>query len=96
MSASDSASVRTRCDFWLAKKNRKCGMLAKAGETRCGNHREHGPERVPCAHCKTSVSALGLEKHLRKCPALANAIARTRAPYSVSYTHLTLPTTPYV
>lgn len=83
MSASEAASVRTRCDFWLVKKNRKCGMLAKAGETRCGNHREHGPERVACAHCKTSVSALGLEKHLRRCPALANVTARTRAPYFV-------------
>jgi tRNA:m4X modification enzyme len=86
MAASETASGRAaakKCDFWLEKKNRKCGMLVKAGETRCGNHREHGPERVACAHCKTSVSALGLEKHLRKCPALAHATARTRAPYFV-------------
>ena len=84
MSASDAASVRpAKCDFWLAKKNRRCGMLARAGETRCGNHREHGPERVACAHCKTNVSALGLEKHVRRCPALAHAAARARAPYFV-------------
>ena len=86
MAASETASERAaakKCDFWLEKKNRKCGMLVKAGETRCGNHLEHGPERVACAHCKTSVSALGLEKHLRKCPALAHATARTRAPYFV-------------
>ena len=78
MSASDAASVQAKCDFWLAKKNRRCGMLARAGETRCGNHREHGPERVACAHCKTNVSALGLEKHVRRCPALAHAAARAR------------------
>ena len=83
MSASDAASVQAKCDFWLAKKNRRCGMLARAGETRCGNHREHGPERVACAHCKTNVSALGLEKHVRRCPALAHAAARARAPYFV-------------
>ena len=84
MSASDAASVRpAKCDFWLAKKNRRCGMLARAGETRCGNHREHGPERVACAHCKTNVRALGLEKHVRRCPALAHAAARARAPYFV-------------
>jgi len=83
MSASDAASVQAKCDFWLAKKNRRCGMLARAGETRCGNHLEHGPERVACAHCKTNVSALGLEKHVRRCPALAHAAARARAPYFV-------------
>ena len=83
MSASDAASVQAKCDFWLAKKNRRCGMLARAGETRCGNHLEHGPERVACAHCKTHVSALGLEKHVRRCPALAQAAARARAPYFV-------------
>jgi tRNA:m4X modification enzyme len=44
---------------------------------------EHGPERVACAHCKTHVSALGLEKHVRRCPALAQAAARARAPYFV-------------
>ena len=79
MSASDAASVQAKCDFWLAKKNRRCGMLARAGETRCGNHREHGPECVACAHCKTNVSALGLEKHVRRCPALAHAAARASA-----------------
>ena len=83
MSASDAASVQAKCDFWLAKKNRRCGMLARAGETRCGNHLEHGPERVACAHCKTHVSALGLEKHVRRCPALAQVAARARAPYFV-------------
>ena len=74
---------QAKCDFWLPKKRRACGMLTKAGSFQCGNHQLNGPKRLRCEFCKTNVPAAGLVKHLNKCPAKAHQTARQHVPYFV-------------
>ena len=82
-SAKEGALPPNKCDFWLSKKRRACGMLVKAGATKCGNHTENGPARVPCEFCKTNIPAAAVEKHLRRCPAKAHVERREHVPYFV-------------
>ena len=70
-----------RCVFFIAKKKRRCGMLAKPGATLCGNHARDGDDgaRVECEHCKTRVA--NLAKHLRRCPARLHKVEQASQPY---------------
>lgn len=57
-----------RCDFYIERKRRHCGMMCRKGTSRCVVHAETSEKRVPCPlDPKHSVSESSLQKHLRKC-----------------------------
>ena len=61
-----AASCPRRCTFWMERKNRRCGQMAKPGSSEpalCGNHAVgDGVERVECPHCNSRVVAADLAR----------------------------------
>lgn len=62
-----------RCEFWMEKKKRQCGMQKKAGLKLCTEHMaqlDGDDERVPCPlDSKHTVKVRDMKKHLLKCNA---------------------------
>ncbi|CDO94529.1 unnamed protein product [Kluyveromyces dobzhanskii CBS 2104] len=64
---SDESADRLQCEFFLVKKNRRCGMTRRAGSKLCSEHSKDA-DRVPCPLDPThTVCSSKLRVHMRKC-----------------------------
>lgn len=67
----EKKSQENKCGYFIAQKQRTCGMLKKEGFTYCSEHMIHSDsKRVPCPlDNKHTVWEHNLKAHLKKCNA---------------------------